>query len=588
MVLQRGGATSVSGLCGATGVVRLAIRRGKRIVRTAMVARIRGGKFAGKVPKIPAGGPYEFELSVARERLVVRDVLVGDVWLLGGQSNMQGGGLLADAAKPEAQVRAFYMEDRWAVARDPIHNMWQCVDQVHYDLCGGARPPQDPIRGTGPGVAFGLEMRRRTGIPQGLIACAHGGTGMALWNPALNKDGNRSLYGALVRRLQKNGGRVAGLVWFQGEAEWYAEAVTAYTANMRALVRALRRDAQDAGLPVAIVQISRHVDASPNDAVHWNSVQDQQRRLSTVIRRLTCVSAIDLPLDDPAHISGHGANRLGRRLAGAMDDLRHGREPLALSRITVRRGKSQGTSRVIVQFNNVIGRLRADGRPNGFSILTEGLTETVYDVQLDGDRAVLFVQLSPREARSRALTYGAGMNPFCNITDEADRSLPVFGPLDIGRQRVLTPFIRSWRVGRIAAEPVSLTRPPTLDGAGWERMNFPADFADCHQVLGGMRDGGLLFAVDFNCAEPMRLRAHLGYDGPITVWCDGQQVFRDRKGTNPARVDEGMSHQWPAKSGQHELLIYLGANDGKAWGVFLRLERVDAAPKRQPVILPIF
>jgi len=586
MVVQRGGAAAFGGTCQATGPVRVVVRRGKQVVRSAVVAVVRAGKFVGKLPQVPAGGPYEFEVGINGARLVVRDVLVGDVWLLGGQSNMQGGGQSGDAAKPAAQVRAFYMDDRWAVARDPIHNMWQCVDQVHIDLCGGGRPPQS--NGTGPGVTFGLEMQRRTGIPQGLIACAHGGTSMAQWNPAHKKEGSRSLYGALVRRLQKNGGRVAGLVWYQGEAEWHAEAVTAYTANMRALVRALRRDAQDAELPVAIVQIARHVDASPNDAVHWNSIQDQQRRLAKVIRRLTCVPAIDLPLDDPAHISGHGANRLGRRLAGAMDDLCHGREPLTLSRIAVRRGKSQWNCRVIVQFDNVIGRLRADGRPNGFSILTPGLTETVYDMQLDGDRVVLFVQMPAREVRSRALTYGAGMNPYCNITDEADRSLPVFGPVDIGGKRVLTPFIRSWRVGRIATEPASLNRPPAVEGAGWKRMNFPADFADCHQILGSMHHGGLLFAVGFNCAEPMRLRAHLGYDGPITAWCDGRRIFRDPKGTNPARADEGMSHQWPAKGGQHELLIYLGANGGKAWGVFLRLERVDVSPKAPSLILPVF
>ena len=587
MVLQRGGATSIRGLCRSTGVVRLVIRRGKRIVRTAMVARIRDGKFTGKFPKIPAGGPYDFELSVASERLVVRDVLVGDVWLLGGQSNMQGGGLLADAAKPDSQVRAFYMDDRWATARDPIHNMWQCVDQVHIDLCGGARP-QKNTAGTGPGVAFGVEMRRRTGIPQGLIACAHGGTGMGLWNPALKKDGSRSLYGALVRRVQKNGGRVAGLVWYQGEAEWYAEAVAAYTANMRALVRALRRDTHDARLPVAIVQLARRVDAPASDAPIRNRIQDQQHRLEKVIGRLTCVPAIDLTMSDPNHLNGRSANRLGCRLATAMDDLCHGCESLTLSRISVRSDKSQWKCRVIVQFKNMAGRLRAEGRPSGFSILTPEMIETVYDTQLDGDRVVLFTQSSAREARARTLSYGAGMNPYCNITDEADRALPVFGPVDIGRKRVLTPFVRSWRMGRIATDPVKLTQPPVLNGTRWERLNFLADFADCHEIVSGLREGGLLFAVDCNCSEPMRLRAHLGYDGPITVWCDGQPVFRDPKGTNPARVDEGMSRQWQSTGGRHELLIYLGANAGKAWGVFLRLERVDASPKTQPVILPVF
>ena len=40
------------------------------------------------------------------------------------------------------------------------------------------------------------EMLRRTGVPQGLIACAHGGTSMAQWSPKLKRLGGDSLYGA--------------------------------------------------------------------------------------------------------------------------------------------------------------------------------------------------------------------------------------------------------------------------------------------------------------------------------------------------------------------------------------------------------
>ena len=61
-------------------------------------------------------------------------------------------------------------------------------------------------KGAGPGVSFANEMFRLTGVPQGLICCAHGGTTMAQWDPKLKKDGDNSLYGAMLNRVKRNGG----------------------------------------------------------------------------------------------------------------------------------------------------------------------------------------------------------------------------------------------------------------------------------------------------------------------------------------------------------------------------------------------
>ena len=46
------------------------------------------GRWRAAVPTPEAGGPYTIELSDG-ERLTLRDVLIGEVWLAGGQSNME-------------------------------------------------------------------------------------------------------------------------------------------------------------------------------------------------------------------------------------------------------------------------------------------------------------------------------------------------------------------------------------------------------------------------------------------------------------------------------------------------------------------
>ena len=174
---------------------------------------VASGNFLVPLIGIPVGGPYDIHVRLISDEheevqdIVVEDVLVGDVWLLAGQSNMQGCGYLELAAEPHAEVRAFYMDDRWDVARDPIHNVWAAADRIHIDLLGDTISQYPTHIGTGPGVAFGKKMREITGVPQGLIACAHGATSMKQWDPTMQNMAGGSLYGALMRRFHKNGER---------------------------------------------------------------------------------------------------------------------------------------------------------------------------------------------------------------------------------------------------------------------------------------------------------------------------------------------------------------------------------------------
>jgi sialate O-acetylesterase len=225
MVLQRDARgvarATASGQTDAVGAVHATVRQGQRRVGKAgdvVVGTARGGGFVARLPALPTGGPYSIELKVIdragskADSCIVRDVLVGDVWIAAGQSNMQGCGHLNHPLKPLPRVRAFYMDDRWAVAADPIHSMWEAVDPAHALLNGGSNPPKPAANwGTCPAVAYAQALYAESGVPQGILACAHGGTSMSQWDPAAaDTQGNRCLYGALRRRLQKNGGRGPG------------------------------------------------------------------------------------------------------------------------------------------------------------------------------------------------------------------------------------------------------------------------------------------------------------------------------------------------------------------------------------------
>lgn len=610
----------VTGKASAEGTVLVTITAKGRTVpgfARKLAGRTRAGRLDVRLRGLPAGGPYDITLSAGTDSATVRDVLVGDVWLLGGQSNMEGWGLLSHAARPDPLVRACYLDDRWATARDPIHTFGACLDPVYVRLRGGRPAAPDTITGTGPGVAFGREMLRLTGVPQGLIPCAVKSSSMSQWDPALKKEGGNSLYGAMMRRFRKSGGHVAGLLWYQGCQDATAEAAPLYTDRMAAFVRALRRDTRTPGLPVAMVQIGRTLwRRTPESAVPWNSIQDQQRRLPETVRRVTVVPANDLALEDGIHLGGGAQQVLGKRLAVAMNALLRSRKdglpPIAISRIACGHDHLS-LARVTVEFGNVAGALRAAGRPSGFDAGASLPGGHVYDVRLAGKRAIVRTDIPLLDIAKYSLWYGPGGNPYCNITDGAGRPLPSFGPVSLaGEPAALTPFFRRLRVSRFLPlegsiarlacpspgfvpssgttqgkpdrrHPKRDTRHPTpyTDLSFAERI-FPGDFCDLHADIArlGEQDHVVYLASAFKCSTAMKLRLLMGYDGPCKVWVDRRAVFCDPRGANPALPTDKARIPFQAAAGRHEIVIALGTNHGTTWGVYLRLQRTDVSPRR--------
>lgn len=619
MVLQRDGnnrsAARFTGVCQANGMITVRITsRGKLLKgwQALRVGRAYKGRCRGILKGLPVGGPYDIELKVtdtagnAGDMLRVRNVLVGDVWILAGQSNMQGIGCMRDALPPHPHVRMCRMCDDWDIARDPLHLLAEARDPVYGGpsrrLAGEVNQYKrleikklQVIRGVGPGLAFGQEMQRRTGIPQGLIPCALGGTSMQQWDPALKSQGGKGLYGATLRRFLKNGGRVAGVVWYQGCSDANDNDAQLYTRRMKKLVQSFRRDCGQPALPWAIVQIARVIQSASTMVAaksqqNWHSIQEQQRLLTGVIPHCTVVPAIDLELDDGIHLSGREQNRLGRRLAQAMcvlrGDRRAGKPPIAIRSTTLQLDRQDGSNTVRVRFDNVMGRLQASGKPAGFCFPEPTSINVIYRVDLEGDTAVLRLGNAVQKDQ---LYYGYGPMPYCNITDSADRSLPVFGPFLVDSKalppmpaataQALFPFVPHLEVSKVLPLTGKFTRlayPRNLSALGFKKRGCPLGFCDLRTDWSGRSKGDELvyLACRFECRSAMKLNIGLGYDGPVKVWLDGQPSFSDPGGANPMGIDKVL-FPCDAAAGRHEILMALAANGGWAWGVRLRLLRRD-------------
>ena len=431
---------TAEGLAGKTIEARV-LSSGKAIKGWSWktVATVPGATWAGTINGIPMGGPYTIEFRCpGATPVVVKDVLVGDLWILAGQSNMEGVGDLVNVQPPDPRVHSFGQLDRWGVAQDPLHNLPGAVDRVHWRnnpptrLTGEALESfnRERKKGAGMGLPFAVEMVKRTGVPVGLIPCAHGGTSMSQWDPALQDKGGDSLYGAMIRRFQLIGGRVAGVLWYQGESDASPSATPKFTTKFEGFVAAVRRDFGKLDLAFYYVQIGRH--AAATNQREWNAVQDAQRILESRLGNTAVVTGIDLPLDDGIHVGTQGLKRLGTRMANVATG--KAKSPTVVSAQFQPTTANFGVIRV--KFENVTGSLRADGRIGGFSVHTPTgeSVPLIYRTDVDpSDGATVLLHTGGKLPDDAVLHYGFGKDPYCNLRDEADMAALVFGPLTIQR-----------------------------------------------------------------------------------------------------------------------------------------------------------
>lgn len=452
-VFQRDGrdeaVVKVDGLCitGAVGVVEARMEKADSLLQDWTEAGVtENGRWQASV-RLQTGGPYtlHFRLRSHPEQVVtVREVLVGDLWVLAGQSNMEGVGDLVNVETPHPLVHSYTMAESWEVAQEPLH--WLCcsIDSVHNP--NGVIPGDEQHaewhrtrnKGAGLGLPFAKAMVEATGVPVGLVPCAHGGTSMSQWSPDLAHLGGGSLYGSMLRRVKVVGGKVKGLLWYQGESDANPNDAPLFAERFTRFVERVRADFGNQHLPFYTVQIGRFVVAMPTEGeLAWNQVQDTQRRLADEIPNSAVVASVDLELDDLIHIGTQGLKRLGKRLANiALREL-FGRSDIQKgTRLVGAFVDNPDGTRIRVRFTDVNGQLTSAGRLSGFSIRTAQHHPYRIIYKMEVDKALptdVLLHLTEPCPQNAFLWYGFGIDPYCNLVDEADMAVPVFGPVPIGR-----------------------------------------------------------------------------------------------------------------------------------------------------------
>jgi Domain of unknown function (DUF303). len=179
-----------------------------------------------------AGGPYEIFLSDERDKRVITDVLIGEVWLASGQSNMgmrvgnpprdtvlHAGKLIAEAGNP--LIRLFRVPVKSAV--HPLDNCdaeWTTPDSASVAAFSAVA------------YQYALNLQRELGVPVGILQSAYGGTQVQAWMDSttlnsfpeladqpvpgkITKNTPTVLFNAMINPILGYG--IKGAIWYQGE-----------------------------------------------------------------------------------------------------------------------------------------------------------------------------------------------------------------------------------------------------------------------------------------------------------------------------------------------------------------------------------
>jgi len=410
------------------------------------------GQWSVYLPPGPAGGPFELVVKGANT-LTLEDVLVGDVWVASGQSNMEFAMHQASTAAvdlPQAanpRIRLMIVNKR---ASDFPQTDLDATDWV-------ASTPESANDFSAVAWYFAREIEQREHVPVGVIDSTWGGTvaeawtsltalgadpGLAPvftarghmieresaalleekareklraearaqgkpdpqfpWHPTLNSWGPAMLYNGMIAPITPF--PIRGVIWYQGESNSAQERAPLYERLFPALIEDWRRQWQIGDFPFLYVQLA-NFKSSPTEP--WATIREAQRR--TLELRNTGM-AVTIDIGNPDNVHPTDKLTVGRRLALAARAVSYG-EQLEYSGPMFRQVTPEGGS-LRVWFDHAAGLQAKGGALTSFEVAGADGQFVPAQAEIDGATVVLS---SAAVAEPVAARYGWANTPECHL-----------------------------------------------------------------------------------------------------------------------------------------------------------------------------
>ena len=189
MVLQQGVKCPIFGTADPDEEVSVSIGGGNGLIVAAPPIKAdKNGRWAATLGDVaPAGGPFTLTIK-GKNTVTVKDVLVGEVWVASGQSNMEmnlascAGGKEAVADSRNPKIRLFTVPHK--IAAEPTTEL-----QGKWVECG----PDTVANFSGVAYYFARDLQKALNVPVGVIESNWGGTVAEAWTPKANLESNPDL-----------------------------------------------------------------------------------------------------------------------------------------------------------------------------------------------------------------------------------------------------------------------------------------------------------------------------------------------------------------------------------------------------------
>jgi sialate O-acetylesterase len=380
-----------------------------------------------------AGGPYVLTVQ-GENKIVLDDILVGDLWIASGQSNMQ---IPLQGFNPETQIKD--------AAKEIAQANYPNIRIVRLETKRSSYPIEDATVAaawsrcnsdtaqTFSAVAyfFARELETTQKVPIGIVDASWGGTPIEAWTsaPAFSANANlmpvlahfselmnartaelrkikledaeddalkslgkplptrrahpnyetwepNDIFNAMIAPLTPL--RIRGVIWYQGESNSETQSQAAlYEQGLTTLIADWRSHWKQGNFPFLFTQISAWGASSPSP---WCVTREAQRRALSIANT---AMAVTIDVGDPTQIHPPNKQVVGRRLALAARALVYG-ERIEFSGPLFRDAFSRGST-LTVRFDHA-GTLMATATPlEGFEVAGPDHNYYPASAKIEGD-----------------------------------------------------------------------------------------------------------------------------------------------------------------------------------------------------------
>lgn len=362
-------------------------------------------------------------------KITLKNVLVGDVWLCSGQSNMEWSVANSDDAEQEI-----------ASAKHPKIRLFQVknvvsADEKLEDVEGAwvECTPETVRNFSAVGYFFGRAIHKQTGQPVGLIQSDWGGTPAEAWTSREKLESVESLQPLLDRwksEVEKNQTAasnphhpatlfnamihplipyaIKGAIWYQGESN--VSRAYQYRTIFPAMITDWRERWGQGEFPFLWVQLANYLERKeqPSDSA-WAELREAQ---NMALSLPNTGQALAIDIGEAGDIHPRNKQDVGKRLALAARHVAYGDKDVVYSGPTLKDATFED-GQAMLTFENIGSGLKAQGGElKGFAIAGEDQKFHWAETAIDGDKVIVKSAEVPKPV---AVRYAWADNPAATL-----------------------------------------------------------------------------------------------------------------------------------------------------------------------------